>query len=115
MIVQGPPKERSSQYCRGFSSNLWLGVAFDHWPTVQPCFSQRWPNDRTARSVFEQLHSQEEMKIVYIFLCFLIRLSVCTDAPESITNSPSSGFVEESASINYPGFGRRAERFFLLF
>ena len=33
MIVEGPPKERSSQSCRGFSSHLWSDVAFDHWPT----------------------------------------------------------------------------------
>ena len=33
IIVQGPPKERSSQSCRGCSSHLWSDVAFDHWPT----------------------------------------------------------------------------------
>ena len=33
MIVQGLPKERSSQSCKGFSSHLWSTVAFDHWST----------------------------------------------------------------------------------
>ena len=33
MIVQGPPEERSSQFCRGCSSHLWSDVAFDYWLT----------------------------------------------------------------------------------
>ena len=32
-VVQGPPGERSSQSCIGFSSHLLPDVAFDHWPT----------------------------------------------------------------------------------
>ena len=39
-------------------------------------------------------------------------LSMCTDAPESMTNSRSPGFVEECRQ--YPGFGKTAERNFLL-
>ena len=33
MTVQGPPKERSSQSCRRFSSHLRSDVALDHWLT----------------------------------------------------------------------------------
>ena len=49
MIVQGLPKERSSQSCKGFSSHLWSGVAFDHWPTHKCNRALRRPYLMTGR------------------------------------------------------------------
>ena len=77
-----------------------------------------------GRNVFEQLHSDENMKIMHINFRFFIRLdchhcyggsdllrasnspelksfllNICMEAPESITNCNSSGLFEEGAGI----------------
>ena len=88
MIVQGLPKERSSQSWNGLSSD--------------------------GKSVFEQLHSHEEMKIVHIYLCFLVRLHLTIDRYHRYGGSwifeefPVDVF--EDGAGNYPGFGKRVER-----
>ena len=82
-----------------------------------------------GRRVIEYLHRHEEIEIVNVFLCFLVCLhftvgrynrcvnswisaespfrlssnpsvlSMCTDAPESTTNSRSSGDVEVGVCV----------------
>ena len=86
-------------------------------------------NGQYGKSVLEQLHSDQNMKIMHVNLRFFIRLdlcigsyhccgvaqdllrvsnsprlesfllNICMDAPESITKCFSSGFVEEGAGI----------------
>ena len=56
MIVQGPPKERGSQSCRGCSSHLWSDVAFDHWST-QKC-------NRVLRRAYQMTGRQECLPVI---------------------------------------------------
>ena len=87
-----------------------------------------------GRSVLEQLHSDENMKIMHINLRFLIPLdltirchdsdgaldflsvsnfpelksfllNICMETPESITNCRSSPFIEEGADITQASAG----------
>ena len=56
MIVQGPPKERGSQSCRGCSSHLWSDVAFDHWSTHK-C-------NRVLRRAYQMTGRQECLPVI---------------------------------------------------
>ena len=131
MIVQAPSQGRGSQSCRGFSSHLWSDVAFDQWSTHecnralltgrQECLrvvaKSRLDEDRARKLVLPRssalLHwPSPPLRRFWIFEEFpsspALRsfvLSICIDAPESITNSPSSGFVQEAAGITQASAG----------
>ena len=67
MIVQGLPREPSSQ-----SSRLWSDVAFDHWPTHKCIRALRRAYLMIGRQACHRaMHSYEKIKIVNMYLCFL--------------------------------------------
>ena len=123
MVVLELPKKRSSRLCRRSASRFGSVVARDHWATHK---CHRVHSKACQRPIRQEEFSNENMKIMH--LRFFIRLdlsigrhhcyggsgspelksfllNVCTEAPESITNCRSSGFVEEGAGITQASAG----------
>ena len=64
---------RSSQFCRVSDSHLWSDVARDQLSTV---LFAKFAQGQHGKSIFEQLHSNENMKVIHIHLRFFIRLDL---------------------------------------
>ena len=131
MIVQALPKERGSQSCKGFSSNLWSDVAFDHWPTHMCDRALRraylMTGQECLRATAQPRRDEDRVHVLMlprspallhwplpplwcssIFEEFPVHLSLdpfCSACAKTLRKRPS-GFFEEGAGITQASAGK---------
>ena len=128
---------RSSQFCMRFASHSWTDVGHDHWATHKCDRALCKVCRQYGRSILQQLHSDENLKIMHIQKRFIrldlpsvchhyggsrslqsfqlswaqISRSMCMEDPESITKYLSLPCVPA-----FPSFGKKVKGvFWLLF
>ena len=96
MIILEPPTGRSSRICRTSDAHFWSDMAHFHWTNhfVTALFATL-AKGQHGRSILDQLHSDEHMKMMPLHLRFFTCLDLFIDCHNC---HGGSGTLQSSAS-----------------